>query len=686
MSAADSLAQKPDADRNDAGETGLSGPPALIPQPVATEEPIWTPDPQRAGQTLMAGFCRDVADIDPLAPDAYETLHAWSLENPARFWSAVWDACGLKGEKGGRQLVEGDRMPGARFFPDARLNVAENLIERGGASDETIVFWTETGRRGVWTRRELKEKCGRFASALAAVGVRPGDRVAALMPNMPETAAAFIGSAWVGATFASCSPDFGVDAVADRFGQIEPRVLVACAGYRYNGKLYDITAKLQEIKYRVPSIEAVIVVPFEGDARALTGYPAFTLWNDFLAIGEGGGQPYSPVSFDHPLYILFSSGTSGKPKCIVHGSGRALLQHLKEHKLHCDVRPRDRMFYYTTTGWMMWNWLMSGLGAGATLLLYDGSPFAMDGDILFKIAEAERATFMGLSAKYIDTVRKQGRRPRERFNLESVRLITSTGSPLSADGFDFVSDAVSPTAQLASITGGTDIVSCFMLGNPLSAVYRGEIQGPGLGMAVDVFDDDATPVEFGQGELVCTKPFPSMPVGFWDDADGARYHAAYFHMFPGIWRHGDWIERTVNGGYLVHGRSDATLNPGGVRIGTAEIYRQVEGMEEVLEAVAVGQEWREDVRVVLFVRLREGMTLDDTLSRRLRNRIREGASPRHVPAKIIQVTDIPRTKNGKVTELAVRDAIHGRQVKNLDALANPAALALYTDLAALKTD
>ncbi|MCG8441773.1 MAG: acetoacetate--CoA ligase [Caulobacterales bacterium] len=648
---------------------------------VADDQPLWRPDPERAGLSRMAAFARDAAGVDPAAADAYAKLHDWSLADPARFWSSVWDACGLKGEKGARHAVDLDRMPGARFFPDARLNAAENLIERGGASDEVIVFWTETGRRRVWTRRDLKEKAGRFAAALAAAGVRAGDRVAAMMPNMPETVAAFLGTAWVGGAFASCSPDFGVDAVVDRFGQIEPRVLVACAGYRYKDKTYDITPKLQEIKYRMPSLEAVIVVPYEGDGRRLSGYPSFHMWNDFLAVGEGGGQPYAPVSFDHPLYVLFSSGTTGKPKCITHGTGRALIQHFKEHALHCDIRARDRVFFYTTCGWMMWNWLVSALGQGATIILFDGSPMAQDGRIVFQMAEEERATFLGLAAKLIDEMRKAGLEPGAEFDLSTLRTVASTGSPLAPENFDFVYEEIKADIHLASIAGGTDIVSCFMLGDPLSPVYRGQLQRAGLGMAVEAFDEKGKALKVGKpGELVCAKPFPSMPVGFWNDPDGARYHAAYFSDYPGVWRHGDWVERTKEGGFIIHGRSDATLNPGGVRIGTAEIYNQVEALDEIAESVAVGQNWQDDQRIILFVRLAENVILDAALKQKIKARIRSGASPRHVPAKIIAVEDIPRTKTGKVTELAVRDAIHGRTIKNVAALANPDALEQFADV------
>ncbi len=646
---------------------------------------LWTPNDEQKMTCRMGRFAKDVAGIDPTDSDAYARLHAWSIEDPARFWRAIWDVCAIKGDPGKRILVDEDQMPGAQFFPDGLLNAAENLLERGHPKDQALVFWAEDGRQEVWSRSQLKETAGRYAAAYRALGVRAGDRIAAIMPNMPHTIAAFIGAAWIGAVFSSASPDFGVSGVTDRFGQIEPKILIACDGYRYGGKIFDVGGKLGAIVENLPSIEHVVVVPYEGTQADFSDDDRFISMEKFLKIGEGGGVPYKAFGFNHPLYILFSSGTTGKPKCIVHSAGGALIQQFKEHQLHCDNGEGSRVFFFSTCGWMMWNWLVAGLGVGATILLYDGSPFAMDGRVLFRIADREKADYFGVSAKWIDAVHKSGQHPAAENNLGAIRMIGSTGSPLSPEGFSFIADEISTTAQIASMSGGTDIVSCFVLGNPLQSVYEGEIQGPGLGMAVEIWDDDHAPVIGQKGELVCVKPFPSMPVGFWNDADNARYKAAYFEDYPGIWRHGDWAEITKHGGVIIHGRSDATLNPGGVRIGTAEIYNQVEQVPQILDSVCVGQDWQDDVRVILFVVLREGVALDEALIKEIKGKIRKGASPRHVPAKIIAVADIPRTKSGKITELAVRDVVHGRPVKNQHALANPEALALFEKLEQLQT-
>jgi len=614
----------------------------------------------------------------------YADIHAFSIAEREAFWSALWDFCGVIGEKGERVLVD-DRMPGARFFPDARLNFAENLLRCNGAS-EAMVFRGEDGSSLRLTWADLHALVSRLQQWLAAQGVGVGDRVAAMMPNRPETIAAMLATASLGATWSSCSPDFGVQGVIDRFGQIEPKVFIAIDGYFYAGKRLDLTDKVREVVARLPSLAAVLVVPYIGIAdevaeslgKEATTLPAIT--------AQYAARPvtYERLPFNHPLCILFSSGTTGVPKCIVHGAGGTLLQHLKEHRLQCDLRAGDRFFYFTTCGWMMWNWLASGLATEATLILFDGSPFHPEPSVLFDLAQAERITLFGTSAKYIDACRKAGLAPARTHDLSSVRLITSTGSPLAPESFDYVYEAIKPDVHLASISGGTDIVSCFVGGSPISPVYRGEIQAPGLGMAVEVWDETGKPIRSGKGELVCTRAFPCMPVMFWNDPGGKKYHAAYFERFEGIWCHGDFAEWTEHGGLIIHGRSDATLNPGGVRIGTAEIYAQVERIPEVVEALAIGQEWDNDVRVVLFVRLREGVVLDDALKERIRREVRTGASPRHVPARIVQVADIPRTKSGKITELAVRDVVHGREVKNKEALANPEALDLYRDLPELK--
>jgi acetoacetyl-CoA synthetase len=602
----------------------------------------------------------------------YDAFHAWSVSQRADFWTAVWDHCGVIGEKGERALIHGDRMLEARFFPDATLNFAENLLRNTGSGD-ALIFRGEDKARSRMSFDELRALVSRLQQALKTAGIGKGDRVAAMMPNMPETIALMLAAASIGAIWSSCSPDFGEQGVLDRFGQIEPKLFIACDGYWYAGKLQDVSAKVQAVsqKLGVP----VLIVPYAGDADAL----AASLGNGktlsaFIAPFAEKPLEFVALPFSHPLYILFSSGTTGVPKCIVHSAGGTLLQHLKEHRFHCGLREGERLFYFTTCGWMMWNWLVSGLALGATLCLFDGSPFHPDGNVLFDYARDEKFAVFGTSAKYIDAVRKGGFTPASTHDLSSLRLMTSTGSPLSPEGFSFVYEGIKPDIQLASISGGTDIVSCFVLGNPLKPVWRGEIQGPGLGLAMDVWNDDGQPVRQEKGELVCTKAFPSMPVMFWNDPEGAKYKAAYFERFDNIWCHGDFAAWTEHGGIIIHGRSDATLNPGGVRIGTAEIYRQVEQLPEVVEGIVIGQDWDNDVRVVLFVRLREGVTLDEALQDKIKRQIRANTTPRHVPARIVQVTDIPRTKSGKIVELAVRDVVHGREIRNAEALANPEAL------------
>ncbi|MBB4015687.1 acetoacetyl-CoA synthetase [Chelatococcus caeni] len=646
--------------------------------------PLWTPSPERVAGTTLRRFMDFLGERAGRRFADYADIHAFSIDEREAFWSALWDFCGVIGEKGGQVLVD-DRMPGAKFFPDARLNFAENLLRRNDAG-EAMVFSGEDGSSLRLTWAELNALVSRLQQWLAAQGVGVGDRVAAMMPNRPETIAAMLATASLGATWSSCSPDFGVQGVIDRFGQIEPKVFIAIDGYFYAGKRLDLTDKVRDVVARLPSLAAVLVVPYIGVAEEVaqalgdkaTTLPALT--------AEYAAKPvtYERLPFNHPLCILFSSGTTGVPKCIVHGAGGTLLQHLKEHQLQCDLRAGDRFFYFTTCGWMMWNWLASGLASEATLILFDGSPFHPEPSVLFDLAEAERVTLFGTSAKYIDACKKAGLEPARTHDLSSVRLITSTGSPLAPESFDYVYEAIKPDVHLASISGGTDIVSCFVGGSPISPVYKGEIQAAGLGMAVEVWDEAGRPIRSGKGELVCTRAFPCMPVMFWNDPGGKKYHAAYFERFDGIWCHGDFAEWTEHGGIVIHGRSDATLNPGGVRIGTAEIYAQVERIPEVVEALAIGQDWDNDVRVVLFVRLREGAVLDEALQDRIRREVRSGASPRHVPARIVQVADIPRTKSGKITELAVRDVVHGRDVKNKEALANPEALDLYKDLPELK--
>jgi acetoacetyl-CoA synthetase len=602
---------------------------------------------------------------------SYEELHAWSVEHSEDFWNLLWDFCEVKGKKGGRTLVDGERMPGAKWFADAELNFAENLLRRREGAD-AIVFWGEDRVRRKLSHRNLYDLVSRMAQALADAGVKKGDRVAGYLPNLPEATAALLATASLGAIWSSCSPDFGVQGVLDRFGQIEPKVLFCADGYLYAGKEFDCQDKVEAVLARLPSVEECVVIDYLGRPAS-----AGTSLYDFLEPFDAQEIRFEQVEFNHPLYILYSSGTTGVPKCIVHGTGGTLLQHLKEHRLHSDVRPGDRLFYFTTLGWMMWNWLVSGLASGATLLLYDGSPFVERGRTLFDFAEAAGMTHFGTSAKFIDAIAKVGLRPRDTHRLESLRAVLSTGSPLLPEGFDYIYKDVKSDVCLSSISGGTDIVSCFVLGNPVGPVWRGEIQAKGLGMAVEVFDDQGRSLRGEKGELVCTRPFPSMPVAFWNDPDGAKYRAAYFERYPNVWRHGDWCEITEHGGIVIYGRSDAVLNPGGVRIGTAEIYRQVEQLGEVVESLVIGQQWQGDVRVVLFVKLQEGMSLEDPLVAKIKQQIRQNTTPRHVPAKIVQVSDIPRTKSGKIVELAVREVVHGRDVKNLEALANPGALEYF---------
>jgi acetoacetyl-CoA synthetase len=651
-------------------------------------KPLWTPSQRRIEDAIVTRFAREAITRWKLGINTYPEFYQWSVDANDRFWQTLWSFAGVRGEMGVEILRNGDRMPGARWFPEARLNFAENLLRRRDEG-EAIVFWGEDKVRRRLTHREVHDAVSRLAQALRAQGVQTGDRVAAYLPNMPEAIIGMLAVASIGAIWSSCSPDFGVQGVLDRFGQIEPKVFLAVDGYWYNGKQIDCLDRVREIAANLPSLERVVVVPYLSEQPAIAGIERAVTLHDFVAPFTAGDVAYERLPFDHPLYILYSSGTTGVPKCIVHGAGGTLLQHLKEHLLQSDVRPGDRLFYFTTCGWMMWNWLASGLASGATLLLYDGSPFVGRGNILFDYADAEGMTHFGTSAKFIDAIAKIDLKPVNTHRLGALRAMLSTGSPLVPESFDYVYRNVKQDLCLSSISGGTDIVSCFVLGMPILPVWRGEIQARGLGMAVDVFDEEGRPVRREKGELVCTKPFPSMPIGFWNDPDGARYRAAYFERFPNVWCHGDYVELTEHDGMIIYGRSDAVLNPGGVRIGTAEIYRQVEQLPEVVESLVIGQDWPpaqpNDVRVVLFVKLREGLTLDDALGNRIKQQIRVNTTPRHVPAKIVQVQDIPRTKSGKIVELAVRNVVHGRPVKNVEALANPEALAFYRDRGELAT-
>ncbi|MCP5092215.1 MAG: acetoacetate--CoA ligase [Gammaproteobacteria bacterium] len=645
---------------------------------MASNEIIWSPGKQRIHASAMYRFMRGAGFDD------YESLYRWSVDDAPAFWEAVCDFCDIAFHRAADRIVSRpDTIKDAGWFDGGQLNYAANLLRHDG-SGVAIVFCGENGERREYCHAELRDEVASIAEGLRRAGVGKGDRVAGFLPNCPQAIIAMLATTSIGAIWSSCSPDFGVNGVVDRFGQIKPKVLFATNGYYYNGKTCDTQSTVDSVVRKIAEIRRVVVVPFVSERLTPSPINKAVSWADFAV--SAAPLSFAPVDFNHPLFIMFSSGTTGVPKCIVHGHGGTLLQHMKEHVLHTDIGSSDRLFYFTTCGWMMWNWLVSGLATGATLVLFDGSPFFRDGRILWEMAENERVTVFGTSAKYISALQKAGVRPVDEFQLPYLRAVLSTGSPLAPESFDFVYEAIGDDLQLASISGGTDILSCFALGNPLLPVRRGELQCRGLGMAVEIFDEDGKSVIGEHGELVCTRPFPSAPVGFWNDTDGSRYHAAYFDRFDGVWAHGDFAELTIDGGLVIHGRSDAVLNPGGVRIGTAEIYRQVEKLDEIVESIAIGQDWNDDVRVVLFVVLRSGIELDEALQQRLRNVIRENATIRHVPAKIIAVPDIPRTKSGKIVELAVRSVVHGEKVKNSEALANPEALAHFVDVAELGED
>jgi acetoacetyl-CoA synthetase len=645
---------------------------------------LWQPSPERLEQANLAGFSALIHQRWKANTSDHLTLYDWSIREPVKFWESLWDFAGVIGDKGAApHLVDPKKMPGAKWFPRARLNFAENLLRRRDG-DSAIVFWGENKVRRRITFSELYEQVSCTAQALRGMGVVAGDRVAGFMPNMPETVIAMLATTSIGAIWSSCSPDFGVQGVLDRFGQIEPKVLFCVDGYFYTGKTHDALPRIEEIAKQVPSLQKVVVVSYVVPRPLIDNIPNAVHLATFLSAYKPTDIAFERLPFNHPLYIVYSSGTTGVPKCIVHGAGGTLLQHLKEHQLHTDIKRGDRLFYFTTCGWMMWNWLVSGLASGATLLLYDGSPFYPNPNVLFDLADTEGMTIFGTSAKYIDALAKLGLKPRDTHRLASVKTMASTGSPLSPESFEYVYANIKQDVLLSSISGGTDIVSCFVLGSPWLPVWRGEIQTRGFGLKVEVYGEDGKPLIGEKGELVCSAPFPAMPIGFWNDPDGKRYFDAYFAKFPNVWCHGDYMELTPRGTLVIYGRSDAVLNPGGVRIGTAEIYRQVEQLPDVVESLVIGQDWDNDVRVVLFVRLRDGLALDESLTKRIKQQIKANTTARHVPAKVIQVADIPRTKSGKIVELAVRNVVHRLPVKNKEALANPEALDLYKDLPELQ--
>jgi acetoacetyl-CoA synthetase len=639
---------------------------------------LWKPSEPQIQATNLTHFIEEVrAHLDPNI-HAYEDLYQWSLQNPQAFWKLIWEFGGVIGTQGKEILTNSQSVQKAEFFPDSTLNFAQNLL-RKKTEDTAIVYWCEGDIRRSLTYNTLYNQVSLVAQALKDRGLKPGDRVAAVMPNMPETIICMLAVTSIGGVWSSCSPDFGVTGVLDRFSQIDPKFLIVCDSYIYRAQTIDCQEKTQGIQEGLPSLDLTIVVPFQGKRTSLSLQKAMFL-PDLVSPYTPKAIDFAQLPFNHPLYIMFSSGTTGIPKCIVHGAGGTLLQHLKEHRLHSDIKPNDRVFYFSTCGWMMWNWLVSALASEATLLLYEGSPLHPTRDILFEYAQEEKMTFMGVSAKYIDALKKFKLAPKKTHNLENLRVIASTGGPLVEESFHYIYDYVKEDVCLASISGGTDIVSCFVLGNPIAPVWAGEIQTRGLGMNVDVFDEEGHSIRQQKGELVCKSPFPSRPLGFWGDPDGKKYYEAYFSRYPNIWCHGDFAEITDHQGMVIYGRSDAVLNPGGVRIGTAEIYRQVEQIEEVVESLAIGQDWKGDIRVILFVVLKEDVILDADLNALIKQRIRDNTTPRHVPSKIIQVRDLPKTKSGKLVELAVREIIHNRPVRNQEALANPEALKQFENL------
>ncbi len=646
---------------------------------------LWKPSEEKIANANLTRFIHAVNQRHGTSFRDYHSLYQWSVENIPDFWSALWDFAQVRCSRKPEQVVDDlTKMPGATWFNGAELNFAENLL-RFRDDQVAIISQRETGEPVNITYAQLYDQVARLAQSLKKAGVQKGDRVAGFMPNLSETVVAMLASVSLGAIWSSSSPDFGIKGVLDRFGQIKPKILFTADGYLYNGKSFDSLERVAGILKELPSTEQVVVVPNVSASPDISVVPRSVLWEDFISREPNLSLDFQQVPFSHPLYIMYSSGTTGKPKCMVQGHGGILLNQLKEHLLHCDLTRDDTLFYFTTCGWMMWNWLVCGLAVGARILLYDGSPFYPDPLVLWRMAEAEKITVFGTSARYITALDQANAKPGQECDLSSLRAILSTGSPLPEDGFEYAYREIKQDMQLASISGGTDINGCFALGNPIGPVYSGQLQCRGLGMKVSAYDEHGQPVIGKTGELVCEAPFPSMPIYFWDDPQGEKYLDAYFRKYPGVWCHGDWIQITEQGGVIIYGRSDATLNPGGVRIGTADIYSVVETLPEIADSLVVGQDWQDDVRVILFIKLREGEQLTDDLARRIKKAIRENASPRHVPAKIIPVCDIPYTINMKKVELAVRNAIHGKPVTNKDALANPECLDLFADLEDLKS-